>query len=211
MSWLLRKKPPTILPSPKMLSTVVVMETALPSLSTITKWVVPPGSGCGRARGRRRPWACRDAGGGPALFGRDQLGAGVEVVGRQQALHRHVHEVRVAVVAVAVGVHQPARLAEQVPALGVVPVLVDVGALQDAQALQHRRPAGRRGRRADGVFAVGAADGGRGLGLVARQVLQRHGAGVGALHAAWRRSPRRSGLPGSPWGPARRSCAGWPA
>ena len=31
-------------PEPKMLSTVVVMETTLPHLSTITRWVVPPGS-----------------------------------------------------------------------------------------------------------------------------------------------------------------------
>ena len=41
VSWLLRKKPWTIRPDPKMLSTVVVMETALPQRSTIEKWVVP--------------------------------------------------------------------------------------------------------------------------------------------------------------------------
>jgi hypothetical protein len=41
---LLRKKPSTIRPEPKVLSTVVVIETALPNLSTMTKWVVPPGS-----------------------------------------------------------------------------------------------------------------------------------------------------------------------
>jgi hypothetical protein len=38
------KKPPTMCPLPKMLSTVVVIDSALPSASTITMWLVPPGS-----------------------------------------------------------------------------------------------------------------------------------------------------------------------
>ena len=62
MSWLLRKKPPTIRPSPKMLSTVVVIETTLPSVSTITKWVVPPGSWV--RSGARAPAPLRLAGAG---------------------------------------------------------------------------------------------------------------------------------------------------
>jgi hypothetical protein len=44
VSWLLRKKPSTIRPLPNRLSTVVVIETTLPARSTITMWVVPPGS-----------------------------------------------------------------------------------------------------------------------------------------------------------------------
>ena len=54
VSWLFRKKPWTIRPEPKMLSTVVVMDTALPSLSTTTKWVVPAGS---RVASGPRAWA----------------------------------------------------------------------------------------------------------------------------------------------------------
>src|SRR5690349_14962662 len=41
VSWLFRKKPWTIRPEPKVLSTVVVIETTLPHLSTMTRWVVP--------------------------------------------------------------------------------------------------------------------------------------------------------------------------
>jgi hypothetical protein len=44
VSWLFMKKPPTMCPLPKMLSTVVVIDSALPSASTITMWLVPPGS-----------------------------------------------------------------------------------------------------------------------------------------------------------------------
>ena len=44
VSWLLRKKPAAIRPEPKMLSTVVVMETAFPAASTMTMWEVPEGS-----------------------------------------------------------------------------------------------------------------------------------------------------------------------
>ena len=42
--WLLRKKPPAIRPEPNRLSTVVVIETASPHWSTMTKWLVPAGS-----------------------------------------------------------------------------------------------------------------------------------------------------------------------
>ena len=123
------------------------------------------------------------AGGGrrPGPVGVDQPGAGVEVGGLQQALGGHVDEVGVAEIAVAVGVHQPAGLAEQIPALGVAPVGADVGALKDAEPFQHRWPAGGRGRHADQIDAVGPADGGAGLRLVGRQVLQRHGAGHRSL------------------------------
>ena len=44
VSWLLRKKPPTMRPEPKTLSTVVVIETTLPAASTMTKCEVPAAS-----------------------------------------------------------------------------------------------------------------------------------------------------------------------
>ena len=44
VSWLLRKKPAAIRPEPNTLSTVVVMLTAFPAASTMTKWEVPAGS-----------------------------------------------------------------------------------------------------------------------------------------------------------------------
>src|SRR5438045_3361848 len=53
VSWLLRKNPSTIRPSPNTLSTVVVIATTSPQRSTTTKEDVPPGSldastpGCG--------------------------------------------------------------------------------------------------------------------------------------------------------------------
>src|SRR3546814_5727019 len=44
VSWLLRKKPSTMRPDPKYDSIVVVIDTALPRASTMTMWLVPPGS-----------------------------------------------------------------------------------------------------------------------------------------------------------------------
>ena len=66
VSWLLRKKPPTMRPSPKMLSTVVVMETTLPHWSTTTKWVVPPGSRVWSGPKFGAPFGLPGRGGGPA-------------------------------------------------------------------------------------------------------------------------------------------------
>src|SRR3546814_5195406 len=47
VSWLLRKKPSTMRPDPKYDSIVVVIDTALPRASTMTMWLVPPGSSVG--------------------------------------------------------------------------------------------------------------------------------------------------------------------
>ena len=44
MSWLLSTKPPTVRPEPNTDSTVVVIDTTLPSASTTTKWLVPADS-----------------------------------------------------------------------------------------------------------------------------------------------------------------------
>src|ERR1700709_2669715 len=44
VSWLFSTKPCVIRPEPKMLSTVVVIETTSPRASTMTKCEVPPGS-----------------------------------------------------------------------------------------------------------------------------------------------------------------------
>src|SRR5699024_6559696 len=44
VSWLLSSIPPATRPEPKYDSIVVVIETALPSPSTTTKWLVPAGS-----------------------------------------------------------------------------------------------------------------------------------------------------------------------
>ena len=60
VSWLLRKKPSTIRPVPKMLSTVVVIETTLPSASRTMKCEVPVGSSVRSAPRDQR--AGRDAG-----------------------------------------------------------------------------------------------------------------------------------------------------
>src|SRR5436190_22696707 len=69
VSWLFRKKPLVIRPEPKRLSTVVVIETAFPSASTITRWLVPPGSWV--ASGARTP----------APFGLPGAGAAGSAVG----------------------------------------------------------------------------------------------------------------------------------
>jgi len=53
-------------PEPKRLSTVVVMETTLPSPSTMTKWVVPPGSCVASGARTPAPRGLPGAGGAPA-------------------------------------------------------------------------------------------------------------------------------------------------
>ncbi len=55
VSWLLRKNPSTIRPVPKMLSTVVVMETTLPSASRTIRCDVPVGSSVRSAPATRAP------------------------------------------------------------------------------------------------------------------------------------------------------------
>src|ERR1700751_48501 len=67
VSWLLRKKPSTIRPVPKMVSTVVVIETTLPFASRTMRWVVPVGSIVASAPAGRAPGGTPAAGGGPAV------------------------------------------------------------------------------------------------------------------------------------------------
>ena len=104
--------------------------------------------------------------------GSDQFGAVRQIVGVQQALDRHVDEIRIGDIAVAVGVHQPAGLAEQVPALRVIAVLGDGGVLQQAQALQNRGPARRRIGDAHDIDPIGPAQAGAGLGPVGLEIGQ---------------------------------------
>ena len=66
VSWLFRKKPWTIRPEPKRLSTVVVIETTLPLPSTMTKWVVPPGSCVASGARGPAPRGLPGGGGAPA-------------------------------------------------------------------------------------------------------------------------------------------------
>ena len=108
---------------------------------------------------------------------RDQGRPGLEIGRIQKALHRHVDKVRVAEIAVAVGVHQPAGLGEEVPALHRVRAMgSDVGVGQDAQTHQHGRPARGRRRHADHIDPVGPADRLGDLRLISLQVGQRQGA-----------------------------------
>jgi hypothetical protein len=149
--WLLRKKPSTIRPEPKMLSTVVVMLTTLPALSPTMKWLVPAGSSV-----RSAPPAARRGGSGDrrrARRGPDQRRTLRDIGGVEQPLDRHLHEGRIGDIAVAVGVHQAARLGEQEPGLRIGGAARrDVGALEHLQQLQRRRrrstaaAARRRGR-----------------------------------------------------------------
>ena len=68
----------------------------------------------------------------------DQGGAGLEIGGVQQTSHGHVHKIRVAKIAISVGVHKPTGLGKQIPALHLVgAVLGDVGVFQKAKALQN--------------------------------------------------------------------------
>ena len=134
------------------------------------------GSGSAGLAGRRRRTGdlCRDQG-----------RPGLEVGGVQKALHRHVHEVRIAEIAVAVGVHQPAGLGEEVPALHRLRTVGgDVGVGKDAQPHQHRRSARGRWRHADHIDLVGPADRLGDLGLVGLQVGERQGSRQVALGRA---------------------------
>src|SRR5215472_5559217 len=67
VSWLLSMKPSTIRPSPKTLSTVVVIETTLPHLSTTVNDDVPPGSTVASGPFRGAPGGLPAAGGDPAF------------------------------------------------------------------------------------------------------------------------------------------------
>jgi hypothetical protein len=64
----LRKKPSTIRPVPKMLSTVVVIETMFPSASPITKCDVPVGSSVLSSAATVAPAGTPATGGGPAVL-----------------------------------------------------------------------------------------------------------------------------------------------
>ena len=64
VNWLFSTKPPTVRPEPNTDSTVVVIDTTLPSASTTTKWLVPADSlVVSRPRGSAISPGC---GGGPA-------------------------------------------------------------------------------------------------------------------------------------------------
>ena len=141
------------------------------------------GAGAGAAgfAGRRRRTGRR---------GRDQGRPGLQVGRVQKALHRDVHEVRVAEIAVAVGVHQPAGLGEEVPALHRLRAVGgDVGVGEDAQAHQHGRAARGRRRDADHIDPVGPADRLGDLGPVGLEVGQGQGSRQGPL-----RGPLHDGL-----------------
>ncbi len=101
---------------------------------------------------------------GPARLGRracvraDQPSPRCDVGGVDQPRHRHFHEGRVANVAVAVGVHDAARLGEQEPGLRVVgPERRDVGPLEQHHQLDEANAARWRRRDAEKVYPVGAA------------------------------------------------------
>ena len=102
----------------------------------------------------------------------DQRGALLGVGLRQQALGRHLHERRVGVVGVAVGVGQLHRLGHGVHVVGaVVPHRRQVEGLEDVERLQQHRALAREAVLVDGVAAVGRRrrllDAGEVLGEVA--------------------------------------------
>src|SRR3954471_10789428 len=66
VSWLLRKKPSTMRPVPKIDSTVVVIETTFPAASRIMKCEVPVGSGVWSVPAGAASRGTPAAGGGPA-------------------------------------------------------------------------------------------------------------------------------------------------
>src|SRR3954471_11122381 len=67
VSWLLRKKPSTMRPVPKIDSTVVVIETTLPSRSRMMKCEVPVGSSVLSLAATGAPAGTPAVGGGPAV------------------------------------------------------------------------------------------------------------------------------------------------
>src|ERR1700680_4892766 len=127
VSWLFSTKPAAVRPEPKIDSTVVVMDTTSPSASTTTKWLGPPGACNGNVSRRRRRTGVLA----------DQLRPHTHVGRIEQALHGHRHEVRVRDVAVAVGVHESARLREQEPGLRIRRCAAcNVGPVQYGEHLQ---------------------------------------------------------------------------
>ena len=108
--------------------------------------------------GRARVARGRAGGGHGHRLGADLLHPGVEIGGVEQARDGHGHERRIADEAVAVGIHQPARLGEQEPGLRIGrPAAGDVGPLEKAEQLEQADPACRRRRAAHQIDAERAA------------------------------------------------------
>ena len=160
VSWLSRMKPFTIISDPIGASTVVVIETTSPRLSTMDMWLVPGCSGerCGAN-------FLNDVGGiaghrlAHVLRRIDQRRALREIGRVEQAAHRHGHERRIAQIFAAVGIGETARLREQMHAAQRIHLQVLRGkALEHSQDLQDRDAArARRPHRAEFVAAIVAA------------------------------------------------------
>ena len=134
----------------------------------------------------------------------DQRRALLRIGLRQQAFARHLHERRVGVVGVAVGVGQLHRLGDGVHVVGaVVAHRRQVERLEDVERLQQHRPLAREAVLVDGVAAIGRGrrllDAGEVLGEVAER-RTAPGASAGTPPSPWRCRPCRSDR-------ARRRCA----
>ena len=141
-----------------MLSTVVVIDTTLPSASRITMCVVPlrlEGLIAGAGRGSRRHTRMRRRGGDTIA---DLRRARLHVVCIEHAIYGHGHERRVAVVEIAIGVHEAFGFTQLHPGDGIVGAAVaDVGITQQHQSLQHADAAGGQWRSTHHVHTPRAA------------------------------------------------------
>ncbi len=117
---------------------------------------------------------------GQRVVARQKLAAPGQIIGIQQTLGRHRHEVAVGHVAAAIGEGQARGIADQPPAFRVVgPQAGQIIAAKRAQNLPYGQPARRRGAHAaDFVVAVFDADRRTFDHLVARQILGRQDARI---------------------------------